>query len=547
VKIERLKVRQLLGRCDGGYFAVPEIQREFVWDTKRAANLFDSMYRGLPIGNILVWVAPPKFRYFLRKTSGVLPPNNPTCDAIWYLIDGQQRLAVFYQTREGRTVINSYDREVNFTHICFKLEDDGDTRFVRMGSPIIGETVRVSDILSPNWRQRLNYLSKTKRHVVDICRERLLDYKVPVLFMQVSDPELVRTTFLRINSGGMRVSAADIAFTSASRLDLRRLVNELRSALPRGYRFLDRRTVQFAAAVMLGLRDIKGGAIEHFLAKKEEEFIEDKQVTDEFTPLWHRIHHSITKAIDYLTSDIGVPNYEFLPSDNMLVTLASFFHANGCGQPNVRQGKEIRKWFWATAVGGRYTGRGYYQNIIGDIRFFERLANSASTKFRSGDRTPMSDLLRAEYRGSSSLTTAFFLLLQHQGPLFLENARPIPLGETASLKNRNDKHHVFPQALLRRSSVPDREVDRLCNICYMVAEDNQSFGSKPPKRYLADYRHAKHFARVMRSHLIPHYKGGGLWDTHVRNGYRKFLAERLQFVVRAFEKQAGGMRLFRKD
>ncbi len=546
MRIESLKVSRLLSRCSEGLFAVPQIQREFVWDTKRAARLFDSIYRGLPIGNILVWKAPPKFRYFLRKTTGVLPTHDPNCPETWYLIDGQQRLAVLYQTRIGGTITNWYDREVDFTHICFFLDDENDERFGRMRNPIHGETVRVSDILASNWRQRIKHLPDYKQNRVRTCRRRLLEYRVPVLFMQANKAELVRETFLRINSGGMRVSAADIAFTSASRLDLRRLVNELRSGLKRGYQYMDRRTIQFAAAVMLGLRDLKGGAIERFLAKKEAEFIEDKQLTDRFVPLWNKIDHSITKAIDYLTSDIGVPNYEFLPSGNMLVTLASFFYANDCGRPSARQGREIRKWFWATAVAGRYSGRGYYQNLTSDVRFFERLAEKNNTRFRVSDRVPMYDLKRAEYRGASSLTTAFFLLLHRQGPLFLDNARPIPLGETASLSNRNDKHHIFPKALLRRLDVPGREVDRLCNICFMVAEDNQSFGSKRPRQYLADYRHTKHFAGVMRSHLIPYRDDSGLWEGNAKRGFRVFVQKRAETMRKAFEEEAG-IPLFRKD
>jgi hypothetical protein len=115
------------------------------------------------------------------------------------------------------------------------------------------------------------------------------------------------------------------------------------------------------------------------------------------------------------------------------------------------------------------------------------------------------------------------------------------------MKNRKDKHHIFPKALLRRIGFTDREADRLCNICFMVAEDNQSFGSRRPRQYLGEFRTKKTFSRVMKSHLIPHYKGSGLWDGRIRRGYRDFLFQRMQLVVRAFESQAGGIRLFRKD
>ncbi|MFZ3277044.1 MAG: hypothetical protein WA182_09075, partial [Candidatus Sulfotelmatobacter sp.] len=40
------------------------------------------------------------------------------------------------------------------------------------------------------------------------------------------------------------------------------------------------------------------------------------------------------------------------------------------GQPNKQQAIEIRKWFWATGVAQRYSGRGYHQNIVADAKLF---------------------------------------------------------------------------------------------------------------------------------------------------------------------------------
>jgi uncharacterized protein with ParB-like and HNH nuclease domain len=36
-------------------FAIPKLQRNFVWDTGRAAKLLDSIYRDMPIGSIFLW------------------------------------------------------------------------------------------------------------------------------------------------------------------------------------------------------------------------------------------------------------------------------------------------------------------------------------------------------------------------------------------------------------------------------------------------------------------------------------------------------------
>jgi len=63
------------------------------------------------------------------------------------------------------------------------------------------------------------------------------------------------------------------------------------------------------------------------------------------------------KAIDYLCTEIGLPDLDFLPSENMLATLALFFYANNRAQPLPNQKKELRKWFWATAVASRTQAR----------------------------------------------------------------------------------------------------------------------------------------------------------------------------------------------
>ena len=34
---------------------LPDIQREFIWNEDRICKLFDSILRGYPIGNFLVW------------------------------------------------------------------------------------------------------------------------------------------------------------------------------------------------------------------------------------------------------------------------------------------------------------------------------------------------------------------------------------------------------------------------------------------------------------------------------------------------------------
>ena len=38
-----------------GQIGLPDIQRPFVWPKKKVRDLFDSMYRGYPVGYLLLW------------------------------------------------------------------------------------------------------------------------------------------------------------------------------------------------------------------------------------------------------------------------------------------------------------------------------------------------------------------------------------------------------------------------------------------------------------------------------------------------------------
>ena len=95
--IKRQSLRVLLQKIDEGRFAIPKLQREFVWDGPKAAKLLDSILSGMPIGVIMIWPTPKSQRLLLRQKYHVLPPFNPKSGKVWFLIDGQQRISVLFR------------------------------------------------------------------------------------------------------------------------------------------------------------------------------------------------------------------------------------------------------------------------------------------------------------------------------------------------------------------------------------------------------------------------------------------------------------------
>jgi len=135
IEVRMCTVQKLHRLLEKQIFAVPQLQREFVWNGRKSTNLLDSMHRQVPIGTILLWKTDPERRNLLRESVRILPPYERNNDEIWFLIDGQQRLSVIYQAFRGETKVNFWGSEIDFRKMCFAVspyKDEEDTSNVNV-------------------------------------------------------------------------------------------------------------------------------------------------------------------------------------------------------------------------------------------------------------------------------------------------------------------------------------------------------------------------------------------------------------------------------
>ena len=536
-------IKNLIKEFDRGVFAVPEIQREFVWNAKKACTFADSIYRNYPIGIAMIWDTDRKNHNLLRRKLHVLPPYDYKKNKdIYFIIDGQQRLSVLYHLFKGDKIVNYNGIEVDFSRIYYSLWQEDDVIFEYIKRPDPEWHVRLTDILDPRWRYRMAGMPKYKMSRIRQCRERILNYNFHMIFVRTNNIEEVRETFIRINAQGTPISAADRAFTRATSFNLRHLINEARYGLEYGFNAVPRETLLMTIALANGAKEVGEKAIDATVKAIEK----DDRARKHFNKTWRHLREAIGKAVDYIYNNLGVLNYGFLPSTNMITTLALFFFYNNNSQPNSRQKTQLRKWFWSTAVGQRYAGAGFRRNILNDAEFFKRLGRNRKGLFIIQDKIPVYMLKHTDYSKRSGISDAYFCLLGLNRPRYLEEGDNIPLQVYSTRANRNDKHHIFPRDLLKRNGFAKRDYNSIGNICFIVAKENQSIGSKRPAIYLKDIHFKKHFPKVMKSHLIPYSQTSGLWDTNIRKGYKMFLDERIALVAKGFEELAG-TKLFRHE
>jgi len=547
IVIKSKRVSELLKCVEQGRFAIPKLQREFVWDGPKAAKLFDSILAHMPIGVVMVWETPRSQHLYLRQKYHVLPAFDPRNGKVWFLIDGQQRVSVLHRVREGDERENAHGKMIDFRRIVFCLEDELDGQKILYRKPRPGIYESLTDILHPNWDNRLRRLGIRKFERIRDCRQRILSYRMHLMFVQ-ANIDKIRETFLRINTQGMKINTADAIFTQAEDLDLRDLRHDVRSHVDQEFGSIPEMPILFAMAATRGAKEARGQALKRTIAQLGRDAKKNPRLRKSLTKDWHGLSVCFGKAVDYIRQNFSVVSRDYLYSDYMLSVLALFLYWNGRG-PSAKQKRIIQKWFWATTVGSRYSGSKFMKCLPADLKNFRKLAEHRAVRFTFPPQADAIDVRKTQYASGSGIACAYYCMMLMRRPVSImdDGLNDIPVGRYATRANRKDRHHIFPRGLLSQYEIHSNLYNSICNICLLTAEENQSIGSRRPRAYLREARdNAGYFRRKMLRHLIPVDETNGVMSPNVTAGFRKMLRERNELICRKLEEEAG-IKLFRRD
>jgi len=93
-------LRKILLEIEDGELGLPDLQRPFKWSSVKVRELFDSMYKGFPIGTLLLWKNDETIKS--RHIGTSKKQNDPETT----ILDGQQRLTSLYSVMTNNEVIN---------------------------------------------------------------------------------------------------------------------------------------------------------------------------------------------------------------------------------------------------------------------------------------------------------------------------------------------------------------------------------------------------------------------------------------------------------
>lgn len=320
-------VEKIVGEARKGTIRIPYFQRAFKWNRRDTQLLLDSLLKGYPIGNFLLWKRPAPEG---SVTLGQLTIDAPDLtDALW-VVDGQQRITTLVNvlSEEGQT-----DPRFRFT-------------FDPQNNAITSESRHIPFHILMNSSRLLAWIRENveQEPYVDqllSANSQLREYKVPVYIVDAEEPVL-RDIFYRMNNYGRAMSRSEVFHAlhisqpgehSISAKDLAPRLNAQTD-----FGLVDEDTA------LKALFAIRGPNVSRRL---ETEFTTEGRdfSSDTESKASERTLDALVKSAHFLVRDARIPHFALLPYRYLLVVLARFFahHPNDLA---ARQRILLRRWVW---------------------------------------------------------------------------------------------------------------------------------------------------------------------------------------------------------
>jgi hypothetical protein len=319
----------LIERVGRGQIRIPRFQRPFRWEPRDVEQLFDSILRGYPIGNLLMWERPAPAEDI--EIAGVRL-HAAAQDAAWLVVDGQQRLTGLV----GALTADEATTDPRF-RIFYDLVEGGFTSLPRSRQPRehqLPVSVAVDNRELLRWQRERPWLSQAQFDQCDTVSASIRQYEIPVYVVQGDDEEALKDIFDRMNTFGKRLTRSEV-FNALHSVSKEHSPSDLDSLA--------------AGAVALGFGAIPQPLlVQSVMASREGKTDRDfrKEFKDEADryQAFADTQVALAEAIAFLREQAGIPHARLLPYALFLPVLVRFTKL--FGQPQARAAELLRRWVW---------------------------------------------------------------------------------------------------------------------------------------------------------------------------------------------------------
>lgn len=550
-----------------GDVGLPDIQRPFVWKNRKVRDLFDSMYRGYPVGYLLLW------RNAFADDSRVIGDGTKQRSPQLLIVDGQQRLTSIYAVVKGIPVVredfSTQPIEIAFNPIdeSFEVADAA----IRRDRSFIPNISRIWDGSTDIFQLVDDYMEglRAARDLTDddargirraISRlNSLQSYPFTALELAASvNEEEVAEVFVRINSKGTPLNQADFILTLMSvfwdegRSELETFCRSarrpsrgepspynhfiepspdqlLRASVGLGFK---RARLQHVYSILRG-KDLETGEFSEERRDEQFQVLKEAQARVLNIQYWHDFLAAIRQS--------GYIGGRIISSNNNLIFgyILYLMGRTEFGVPEHQLRRAIARWFFFSSLTGRFTGSpesamefdlARFRRAEGADEFLSILARVSDSVLTSDfwAITLPTDLATSSPRSPSLFAYYASLVLQGAHGLY-SNQKVIDLLDPSVHGTRSaaERHHLFPKGYLKSVGVTGvRDTNQIANYALVEWADNTQISDQAPTDYVPAMEE-----RFSAGDLRDMYQAHALPDGWNHMAYDDFLERRRELIA----------------
>lgn len=541
-------LKDLLAEIHNRSTALPDFQRDFVWEPGATQELIVSIASNYPAGSILR-VRDAKRVFAAREFEGA--PALDGAKHTFLVLDGQQRLTSLYQAFYGVG-------EHRYFLDLGKLRDGADfedaifhvratTKWAKAREDF---GLQAKELLLPlsvlkggaggfgRWGRRVARQLADKERIaledaLDGIEEEWIhaidDYHFPVVTLSdKTEPDALCTIFETLNRTGVKLSVFELLTARfwPQSINLRSLWEKALADHPviGDYEVDPYYVLQGISLASRKEPSCKRGDVLNLAAA-------------DITEWWDRVVLGLVTGLEILRDDCKVMLPKWVPYQTMFPPLAAVLAR--AGNPKTAeagaQREKLKRWFWCAVFGQVYESSSNSKSAKDVTELLPWLAGGPapeSVATFSFDPRALRDVTprqRSIYRGVINLILG--------GGARDFHTQAVITGKLMADEGIDD-HHVFPAAYLeRRGIAPARTRDCVLNRTLIDRTTNQMIGARAPSDYLAQIRQTPGFPFqvVLASHGLPTDAASPL----LRDDYEAFLTWRQDYLWQEIQRVTG--------
>ncbi|WKZ81902.1 MAG: DUF262 domain-containing protein [Acidimicrobiia bacterium] len=548
---------------DDYQLALPDFQRDFVWDPADVQSLIASIMMGYPCGALLFLQQSGARGIFRERWFQGVPPGKPQSPPK-LVLDGQQRLTALYQALRGvgDTIYYLDLKALKDSPTSDDVEKSVLARSRRGRSPRTRAVTKVDDQarqeLLPvakivdgldDWLEAVDghrnkrgdpAARKAFREFVKSWVDPVKHYQFPVVSLpEKTSLDAVCKIFETLNLRGVSLTVFELLTARfwPDGVDLRAHWDNAQAEYPLLKEFgVDPYSLLQAVSVRTTRARVPAGEKPSASAQRSDVL---KLTATDFTAYWESVTKGADAAVRMLRDECGVLDKAWMPYATMLVPLSAIWHkiSAGKGPERGRLVGLVERYFWCTVFmrnydqgGNSQAGRDYVDleswfeggtppEAVAGFTFDMEILKSARTN------------LKALYRGIVAMTLNNKCRDFHKG---------MPVTPDSMRELQVESHHIFPQAWLAKHK-KGAESDLIVNRAMIDNETNKRIGARPPSEYLSEIRDVLQGMKcdveaVLQSHVLPPMSS----DVYSADAYDEFVLARAALLHRMIKELATG-------